>query len=49
MPSAPKKPRKVLKAFRDKAGRDWQPGQNYEAPDADEQAEAGNVEAAPEE
>jgi hypothetical protein len=49
MPSAPKKPRKVLKAFADAKGRQWQPGQDYTADDADTQAESGNVEEAPEE
>ena len=44
---APKKPRKVLRAFRDKAGKDWQPGQEYTGTDADEQAQTGNVEQAP--
>jgi hypothetical protein len=48
MPAA-KKPRKVLRAFKDKAGKDWAPGQDYTGEDADAQAESGNVEAAPEE
>ncbi len=44
---APKKPRKVLRAFKDAAGKQWQQGQDYTGEDADAQAQQGNVEAAP--
>ena len=43
------KPRKVLKAFKDRQGRQWQPGQDYTGDDAEAQCEQGNVEEAPEE
>ena len=43
------KPRKVLKAFKDAAGKQWQQGQDYTGDDADSQEQQGNVEAAPEE
>jgi hypothetical protein len=46
---APKKPRKVLRAFKDAAGKQWQPGQDYTGTDADQQTASGNVEEAPEE
>jgi len=44
---ASKKPRKVLRAFKDKAGKQWQQGQDYTGEDADQQTAEGNVEAAP--
>ena len=48
-PRQAQKPRKVLKAFKDSAGKQWQPGQDYTGDDADQQEQAGNVEEAPEE